>query len=194
MNKRSTGLYDKYRVTRNDWKDEKGEKHEGCQYFVLDLTHDRYAIPALLAYEQACRGEYPVLAADLREMVREAEARIVLKVSSLVVKQAKPETTLTDGKPVTVDHREINPATGMQKGYVVLSESERAKGFVRPVRRSYVHEACGGSTIMGQSLAETYARQPDFYSGTYCATCQSHYPVGANGEFVWQGTDEKVGT
>lgn len=51
----------------------------------------------------------------------------------------EPKTTLTDGAPVTPDHREINPATGMQKGYVVLSEEERAKGFVRPVRRSYRH-------------------------------------------------------
>ena len=27
----------------------------------------------------------------------------------------------------------------MQKAYVVLTEAERAKGFVRPVRRTYVH-------------------------------------------------------
>ena len=26
---------------------------------------------------------------------------------------------------------------GMQRSYLVLSEEERAKGFVRPVRRSY---------------------------------------------------------
>ena len=47
--------------------------------------------------------------------------------------------TLTDGSPVTPDHREINSITGQQKGYVVLSGEDRAKGFVRPVRRSYVH-------------------------------------------------------
>jgi hypothetical protein len=54
-----------------------------------------------------------------------------------------PIRTLTDGSPVTPDHREINPATGQQKGYVVLSAEERAKGFVRPVRRTYTHEKCG---------------------------------------------------
>ena len=59
---------------------------------------------------------------------------------------AGPDTTLTDGSPVTDDHREINPETGMQKGYVVLSEDERAKGFVRPVRRSYVHVGPTGPT------------------------------------------------
>ena len=51
----------------------------------------------------------------------------------------KPKTTLTDGSPVTPDHRDIDPTTGRQKGYEVLSESERAKGFVQPVRDSYVH-------------------------------------------------------
>lgn len=58
-------------------------------------------------------------------------------------------TTLTDGSPVTPDHREFDPATDQQKGYVVLSAEERAKGFVRPVRRSYVHNKCGGLTKMG---------------------------------------------
>ena len=103
-------------------------------------------------------------------------------------------TTLTDGSPVTPDHREIDPATGQQKAYVVLSQEERAKGFVRPVRRSYVHEKCGATTTMGQALAETYARDPGFYSGTFCCECRKHFPVGVDGEFVWAGTCEKVGT
>jgi hypothetical protein len=104
------------------------------------------------------------------------------------------KTTLTDGSPVTPDHREIDPETGMQKGYVVLSAEERAKGFVEPVRLAYVHEKCGTVTTMGQALAETYARQPEFYSGTFCAGCRDHFPVGAEGEFVWAGTEQRVGT
>lgn len=103
-------------------------------------------------------------------------------------------TTLTDGSPVTPDHREIDPRTGQQKAYVVLSAEERAKGFVRPVRASYVHEKCGSTTTMGRALAETYARQPSFYSGTFCCACRAHFPVGADGEFVWSGSTEKVGT
>lgn len=105
-----------------------------------------------------------------------------------------PDTTLTDGSPVTPDHREINPATGMQKGYVVLSEAERAKGFVRPVRRTYIHLKCGVATTMGQTIAETYARDPYFYSGTFCCGCGTHFPVGEDGEFVWANSNEKVGT
>lgn len=103
-------------------------------------------------------------------------------------------TTLTDGSDVTPDHREIDPSTGMQKGYVVLSEDERARGFVRPVRRSYQHLTCGVVTTMGGAIAETYARDPSFYSGTFCAGCGTHFPVGEDGEFVWDGTDIKVGT
>jgi len=105
----------------------------------------------------------------------------------------RTQRTLTDGKPVTEDHREIGPG-GLQKGYVVLSESERSRGFVRPVRRTYVHTVCGVRTIMGLALAETYARDPTFYTGTYCCMCGNHKPVGPDGEFVWDGTNEKVGT
>jgi hypothetical protein len=100
-------------------------------------------------------------------------------------------TTLTDGSPVTADHREINPTTGQQKGYVVLSDEERAKGYVRPVRRSYVHLKCGAVTTMAQSIAETYARDPKFYSGTFCVVCRTHLPLA---EFRWDGTDEIVGS
>lgn len=98
--------------------------------------------------------------------------------------------TLTDGSPVTDDHRELR-ADGQQKGYIVLSEAERAKGFVRPVRRSYRHLNCGSITSMGIALAETYARDPEFYSGTFCAHCASHFPLD---QFVWEGIQERLGT
>ena len=109
-----------------------------------------------------------------------------------------PKTTLTDGSPVTDDHREIDPATGLQKGYVVLSEEERSKGFVRPYRDAYRHAKCNAITTMSRPLAETYACQPTFDSGTYCSTCRTHFPVGPEGEFTWyemDGSDgPKVGT
>lgn len=101
------------------------------------------------------------------------------------------DRTLTDGSPITDDHREIDPATGMQKGYVVLSEAERAKGFVRPFRRTYVHNTCGSVTTMSVPIAETYARDPSFYSGTFCVGCREHFPLD---QFVWDGTDEVVGS
>ena len=105
-----------------------------------------------------------------------------------------PRTTLADGTQVYPQHREVDPATGLQRGYVVLADEERAKGFVRPVRRTYTHTPCGTDTTMAQTIAETYARDPFFYSGTYCCACRGHFPVGDDGEFVWKGTGQKVGT
>lgn len=75
--------------------------------------------------------------------------------------------------------------------YLVLSEAERAKGFTRPVRRSYVHSTCGSVTTMSLPLAETYARDPKFYGATYCCVCRKHLPVA---EFTWDGTAQQVGS
>ncbi len=125
----------------------------------------------------------------------------------------------------------IDPTTGQHGAYWVLTEAERAKGFVRPVRLSYVHtgarpehptrpltdeeqenysgvgyavfevypesesprtgrfwtdaelkSGCGAVTSMGEAIAETYARDPNFYGSTFCCACGSHFPVG---EFCW---------
>lgn len=135
---------------------------------------------------------------------------------------------------------------GQQVAYVVLTQEERAKGFVRPIRRSYRHvgirgpryplrdltpeqqdrysdlgyvkfepypeggattsrfwtqgaldsvsKGCGVVTTMSRSIAETYARDPFFYGSTFCCGCGQHLPVGELGEFVWEGTDDRVGT
>jgi hypothetical protein len=92
---------------------------------------------------------------------------------------------LISGAQVPEDrsHTEIDPATGQQRDYVVLSETERAKGFIKPVRRSYVHHKCGSSTQMAPALAETYARDPRFYSGTFCVACRDHFPLR---QFMWE--------
>ncbi|MDP7706814.1 hypothetical protein [Mycobacterium sp. TY815] len=81
-------------------------------------------------------------------------------------------------------------AKGQADTYLTLSDAERAKGFVRPVRRTYVHArgttqqkpACGQATTMSLAIAETYARDPSFYGATFCVGCQMHLPVN---EFDW---------
>jgi len=145
------------------------------------------------------------------------------------MKDAKgQEVCTTDGRPGEDADRSLR-ADGQQKDYVVLCDTERAKGFLRPVRTQYRHvarrppqcqdykrpegvmggpclncgrpqpehiqliEGCGAITTMGQALAETYARDPKFYSGTFCARCGSHFPVGEYGEFEWLD-GSKVGT
>lgn len=73
---------------------------------------------------------------------------------------------------------------------MVLSEEERAKGLVRPVRTSYKHLACNLVTTMGLGIAETYARDPKYYGATYCAHCKDYFALILPGgdfkpAFVW---------
>jgi hypothetical protein len=67
------GLYGKFIVSRTDGKSGIGEKHYLCDYFVLDLTHDKFALPSMRAYIQACEKEYPKLAEDLRKKILKME-------------------------------------------------------------------------------------------------------------------------
>jgi hypothetical protein len=155
----------------------------------------------------------------------------------------------TDPKDPKLGHGVDKDPIPQNEVYLVLSEEERAKGFIRPVRTSYVHigkkiELKGGKarklnkkelefykefnwygyikypkserplvgiyltkeeyenigkyvggcrtlTIMNRIIAETYARDPKFYGATYCMGCQKHLPVE---EFVWEGTNEIVGS
>lgn len=57
-----------------------------------------------------------------------------------------------------------------------------------------VDKGCDTVTTMGRELAETYARDPNFYGSTYCCGCRKHRKVGEDGEFVWDGTLKRVGT
>ncbi len=105
----------------------------------------------------------------------------------------------SDPNDPELTHGVDNAPTPQASAYLVLSEEERAKGFVRPVRRSYQHLVCGVVTTMSSPLAETYASNPSFYGATYCVGCQQHCRVGVEGEFVWVDkdgsiTDLKVGT
>jgi hypothetical protein len=65
MGDNSRGLYQKFHVVRTDGSSEPGGKHHECEYFVLDLTHDKHAEAALRAYAKSCSAEYPLLSADL---------------------------------------------------------------------------------------------------------------------------------
>ena len=62
------GVYTKYfGLRRVDGTDGPGQKHEHCQYFILDLTHDPYAQAAIKAYIAACICTHPHLASDLEQ-------------------------------------------------------------------------------------------------------------------------------
>lgn len=102
-----------------------------------------------------------------------------------------PKLCTTDGRPVAEARAGQTNETGQHASYVVLCESERQKGFVRPYRDSYKHLACGTVTRMGRALSETYARDPKFYGATFCCGCNRHLPVG---EFVWTADGAVVGS
>jgi hypothetical protein len=86
-------------------------------------------------------------------------------------------------------------ADGQHQDHYVLCPEDRAKGYVEPYRDSYIHEKCGVVTRMPAACAETYAAQPEYYGSTFCCGCGGYFPVGANGEFIWDKTNgQKVGT
>ncbi len=119
--------------------------------------------------------------------------------------------------PLTTDPEdsrldEVDPTTGLAKAYIVLTEEERAKGFVRPLRKTYVHRftydgspvpgvitpimaedlgGCGAATTMATAIAETFASDPDYYYATYCSGCRTHLSVK---EFHWDASPEAVGS
>jgi hypothetical protein len=70
MNQKNEGLYNKYYVERNDGRDSIGQDRENAVYFVLDITYDKYARVALMAYACACQKDYPKLADDISDWLK----------------------------------------------------------------------------------------------------------------------------
>ena len=95
----------------------------------------------------------------------------------------------TDPNDPRLGHGSNEEPVRQNELYLVLSEEERSKGFVRPLRFTYYHEKCNGITSMGIAIAETYAREPRFYSDTYCSVCNRHRPLS---EFVWVDISGKI--
>lgn len=79
-------------------------------------------------------------------------------------------------------------------GYVLYEEYPEGIKLGRFLTAKDLASGCNTVTYMSAPLAETYAREPSFYSVTFCSHCRFHFPVGADGEFVWDGTDIRVGT
>lgn len=86
---------------------------------------------------------------------------------------------------------------GQNESYLVLSDEERAKGFVRPVRQKYIHLACGSETRMGLAISETYAREPKFYGATFCCACGKYFRLvndDGSAAFEWSDGGTPVGS
>jgi hypothetical protein len=150
-----------------------------CTVAVVDEIEQRVAALEQNALSGVRLGPNPK---QDEELEREREEMVRRIVESVPPPADRSRQALTDGSPVPVDrsHTNLRP-DGQQVGYVVLSDSERSKGFVRPYRDAYKHLKCGKITTMGRKLAETYSRDPGFYSGSYCSHCAAHFPVGEAG-------------
>lgn len=88
VDQHNTGLYHKFNAEYVDGSSAPGGRHHGDDLFVLNLTTDPHAMPALKAYAKSCANGYPALAADLR-----AKIRATLPSEFVTV----PETTLPNG-------------------------------------------------------------------------------------------------
>lgn len=93
--KATTGLIEKFRVSRTDGRDAAGQPHERCRYYVLDLDHDRFALEAIEAYAIACRNDYHILSFDLQQLAKDMRERLAAGTWPKV--KAVAETT--EGKP-----------------------------------------------------------------------------------------------
>lgn len=82
-------------------------------------------------------------------------------------------------------------------GYVAFEQyPEESERTGRYWTEEQLKSGCGGETRMSQKIAETYARQPNFYGATFCVNCRKHISVE---EFVWVGrngeeTADRVGS
>lgn len=150
INQKELGLYEKFKITRTDGKDAPGGKHEGDKYFVLNLTTDKHAIPALATYADACNDEYPALAADLRAMI--AEKALATSIYITV-----PQVTLPDGT-VVESFRATKFLSSQAAGGFAVSK-EDGKPWVN-INYDDARKACllSGATLIleSQALAIAY--------------------------------------
>jgi hypothetical protein len=115
-------------------------------------------------------------------------------------------------RPLRRSYRHVGPA-GPRFPLVDLTPEQRARGagygyvkyepyppdpnssavgrYWTQAQLDAVDKGCGTETRMGLELCETYARNPGFYSATYCVGCRMHRPVG---EFVWVEDGQRVGS
>lgn len=92
-------------------------------------------------------------------------------------------------RPLTADEKERHAGLNYFC-YEEYPESESPK-VGRYWTEAQLKQGCNTTTTMALDIAETYARNPDFYGSTFCVYCRLHLPLE---QFVWDGTDEIVGS
>lgn len=90
-----------------------------------------------------------------------------------------------DPPPEGFDYGE-QKADGQYENYPTVDEGE----FKQDPRDSYIHVVgCGTRTTMADHLAKSVARDPHYYTKTFCAGCGEHVPVS---EVEWVDGEDWV--
>lgn len=74
---------------------------------------------------------------------------------------------------------------GQYENHPTIDEGE----FQQPVKMVYIHETCNGATNMSRKIAESIARDPEYYTKTFCYQCGDYYPVE---QFRWESGEDWV--
>lgn len=75
---------------------------------------------------------------------------------------------------------------GQYENYPTIDSGD----FAQKPRDTYVHvDGCGSTTKMTGDLRESVARDPTYYSNTFCSGCGSHVPVS---EVEWEDGEDWV--
>jgi hypothetical protein len=92
----------------------------------------------------------------------------------------------SDGPPPEdFDYGEKRP-DGQYENYPTIDEGE----FEQEPRDTYIHvDGCGSRTTMTGDLPESVARDPTYYTKTFCTGCGTHVPVG---EVEWEDGEDWV--
>lgn len=158
---------------------------------IAALRGEVAALRAQLGTTGMRLGPRPLSVEEEADRRRQMSERITEAVAQVVPPVDRTKLCTTDGRSPEEARASQTNETGQHPSYIVLCDEERAKGFVRPYRDCYKHTTCGGVTTMGRALSETYARDPKFYTHTFCCNCNRHLPVS---EFVWTADGQEVGS
>lgn len=126
------GLYRKFEVRRVDGSDAPGGKHHGCEYFMLDITHDRHAPAALRAYAASCAGTHPHLSADLVARYGKPEQRAATLSEERITSAADAESRMAgygvdDEMGIPLSHWWTFDRDGLLKFAAILAEHNGGK-------------------------------------------------------------------
>jgi hypothetical protein len=109
----------------------------------------------------------------------------------------RDNVTTTDGQPaepgVVGAPKPINPATGQHGAYYILTEEERAKGFVRPVRRSYRHVGAPGPKFPLRDLTPEEVERGQQFGYVKYEPYPDGYKGAVVGRFWTQAQLDKIG-